>query len=141
MKNMKIYLIAITIAVIAGVGIYNIGVSPNSQYEKQRKDREDTQNKAKENEVEENEAEEVGEENEADEQTRLAKEAGVTREKAEAIALREVPGTIVDGELEKEDGKLIYSFDIRNTENQTSEVEVNAKTGKLVNSSDKDGGE
>ncbi len=65
----------------------------------------------------------------------LLKEAKITRTQAEQTALAKVPqGKITAGELEKEHGKLIWSFDIAspNSKNIT-EVQVDAKTGALAN--------
>src|SRR5436305_8066112 len=46
-------------------------------------------------------------------QATLRKEAKISEETARATALKEVPnGTIKSSELERENGKLIYSFDI-----------------------------
>ena len=49
----------------------------------------------------------------AETQADLQKEAKITEETARATALKEVPnGTVKSSELEREHGKLIYSFDI-----------------------------
>lgn len=64
----------------------------------------------------------------------LMKEANVSKAQAEKTALAKVPdGAIKSGELEREHGKLIWSFDIgtRGTRNIT-EVQVDAKDGKIV---------
>ncbi len=64
----------------------------------------------------------------------LIKEASVTRSEAEHIALSQVrDGKIHSAELEKEHGKLIWSFDISRpgTKNIT-ELQVDAKSGKIV---------
>ena len=64
---------------------------------------------------------------------KLAKQAKISMEKAREIAQAKEPnGTIEDAELEKEHGKLIYSFDIRNPKGTITEVQVDAKTGKVV---------
>jgi len=58
----------------------------------------------------------------------------ITRVEAEKVALARVPnGTIKDGELEKEHGGYIWSFDIAvpGTKDIT-EVHVDAKTGDVV---------
>ncbi|MDT4898904.1 MAG: hypothetical protein QOH25_3981 [Acidobacteriota bacterium] len=65
-------------------------------------------------------------------QARLAKQAKITMEQAREIALKRAPGTIEEGELEKEHGKLVYSFDIRNSQGTITEVQVNAKNGSIV---------
>lgn len=65
-------------------------------------------------------------------EAKLAKQARITRERAQQIALKRAPGTVENGELEKEHGKLVYSFDIRNAKGTIDEVQVSAITGKIV---------
>jgi uncharacterized membrane protein YkoI len=64
----------------------------------------------------------------------LAKEAKITRNEAEHIALSKVPdGRVSSGELERERGRLIWSFDIAKPGTRDiDEVQVDAKTGKVV---------
>ncbi len=64
----------------------------------------------------------------------LAAQAKVSRADAEAAALAKVPGgTIKDGELEKEHGKLIWSFDITTSDSKDiTEVAVCAMSGKVM---------
>jgi uncharacterized membrane protein YkoI len=64
----------------------------------------------------------------------LMKEAKLSKAQAEKTALGKVPnGTIKSGELEREHGKLIWSFDIgTNGTKNITEVQVNAKDGKIV---------
>ena len=52
-------------------------------------------------------------------------------EQAQKIALEKEPGKIESKELEKEQGKLIYSFDIR-TATGLHEVIVDAMTGNVI---------
>lgn len=68
------------------------------------------------------------------EQARLAAQAKVSRATAEQAALAKVPGgTIKEGELEKEKGKLIWSFDIATPgSTDISEVAVDAITGEVI---------
>lgn len=70
-------------------------------------------------------------------QAQLQKEATVTLADAEATALKEVPGGKLAGhELEREKGKLIYSFDIKVAgKSGTDEVNIDALTGALVDKS------
>ncbi len=50
---------------------------------------------------------------EKQEQAKLQAQAKISKEQAQQTALAKVPnGTVKDGELEKEKGKLIWSFDI-----------------------------
>src|SRR5215472_322108 len=71
---------------------------------------------------------------EAQKQAKLQAEAKVSRADAEKIALAKAPGgTIKEGELEKEKGKLIWSFDIATAgTTDIKEVQVNAITGEVV---------
>lgn len=64
----------------------------------------------------------------------LAAQAKVSRAAAERAALAKVPGgTITDGELEKEKGKLIWSFDITTPDSKDiTEVVVCAMSGEVV---------
>lgn len=73
----------------------------------------------------------TGQENSATE-AKLARHAKITREQAQEIALKRVPGAVESAELEKEHGKLVYSFDIRNAKGTIDEVQVSALTGKIV---------
>lgn len=71
-------------------------------------------------------------------QTKLAKQARITMEQAREIALKRAPGAIEEEELEKEHGKLVYSFDIRNEKDTLTEVQVNAKDGSIVSVEEED---
>ncbi len=66
-------------------------------------------------------------------QAKLAKKAKISPEQARKIATDKVPGTIVEEELEREDGKLVYSIEIRDANQKVFDVEVDAKTGAIVN--------
>lgn len=70
----------------------------------------------------------------AETQSELQKEAKMTMAEARALALRTVPNaTIKDGEIEREGGKLIYSFDMKVAgKTGIDEVNIDAMTGKLV---------
>ena len=67
-------------------------------------------------------------------QSALKKQATVTEAQARKSALTKVSkGTIKSSELEKENGKLIWSFDIAKSGTRNiTEVQVDAKTGKIV---------
>jgi hypothetical protein len=64
----------------------------------------------------------------------LAKKAKVSEEAAAKVALARVPnGRIQTVELEEENGKLIYSYDIKiAARSGIEEVGVSATTGKIV---------
>lgn len=65
-----------------------------------------------------------------------APHAKVPRSEAERIALAQVPnGVIKEGELEREHGRLIWSFDISTPGTKDiTEVHVDANTGKIISS-------
>src|SRR6478735_8772165 len=64
----------------------------------------------------------------------LESEATVSKAQAQETALSKVPGgTIKEGELEKEKGHLIWSFDISQAgTTDIKEVQVDAKTGQIL---------
>jgi uncharacterized membrane protein YkoI len=68
-------------------------------------------------------------------QATLQKEAKISEATARATALKEVPnGTVKSSELEREKGKLIYSYDITVPgKTGVDEVNVNAIDGAVVN--------
>ena len=68
------------------------------------------------------------------EQAALAAEAKVSEADARATALKEVPSATVDTfELEKEDGKLIYSYDLKVAGKEgIEEVQIDGITGAMV---------
>jgi uncharacterized membrane protein YkoI len=68
------------------------------------------------------------------EQAKLQKEAKISMDQAKEIALKHVKnGKIESSELERENGKLIYSFDIREAARKdVTEVNVDAMNGKIV---------
>lgn len=64
----------------------------------------------------------------------LSAKATITQERAAEIALARVPGgSVVEAELEKEHGKLVWSFDISQPNSKNIlEVQVDAKTGEIA---------
>ena len=70
----------------------------------------------------------------AETQAELQKEAKISEATARATALKEVPnGTVKSSELEREHGKLIYSYDITVPgKTGIDEVNVNAIDGSVV---------
>jgi Peptidase propeptide and YPEB domain len=67
-------------------------------------------------------------------QAELMKEATVSKSQAEKTALDKVPnGVIKSEEIEREHGKLIWSFDIGTSGKKSiTEVQVDAKAGEIV---------
>src|ERR1700744_5390526 len=69
-----------------------------------------------------------------DKQAKLMSEAKISKDTAQQTALAKVPnGTGKEGELEKEHGKLIWSFDVATPDSKDiTEVNVDAITGDVV---------
>ena len=67
-------------------------------------------------------------------QAELQKEAKMTMADARALAEKTVPkGKIASGEIEREGGKLIYSFDMKVPgKSGIDEVNIDAMTGTLI---------
>lgn len=65
-------------------------------------------------------------------QERLASQAKISMEQAREVALKRAPGEVESSELEREHGKLVYSFDIRNSAGTITEVQVSAINGRVV---------
>jgi len=64
----------------------------------------------------------------------LAKKAKISEPEAAAIAMKRVPkGKIEAVELEREDGKFLYSYDLRTPgKSGLDEVHIDAMTGKII---------
>ena len=65
-------------------------------------------------------------------QEKYAKQAKITMQQAKEIALKKVPGTIVEEDLEMEKGRLQYAFDVKDANGKVFDVEIDAKTGKVL---------
>lgn len=65
-------------------------------------------------------------------QNSVQKKKKIGMAKAREIALARATGKIEESELEKENGRLVYSFDIRNDKGTITEVQVEAYTGEVV---------
>ena len=61
-----------------------------------------------------------------------AKPKYIGMKRAKEIARSQVQGTIKSSELEKEHGKMIYSFDVKTADGGTTEVNIDAKTGAVI---------
>ncbi len=65
-------------------------------------------------------------------QAQLESTAKVSRSDAQRLALLQAPGTVEKGEIERENGKLVWSFDIRNPRGAITEVQIDAITGEVA---------
>ena len=67
------------------------------------------------------------------EQAKLQSQAKITMDQAREIALKKAQGEVKSSELEKESGKIVYSFDIQQpNEKKITEVQVSAIDGSIV---------
>ncbi len=66
------------------------------------------------------------------EKNEMAKKAKVSVEEASASALKELPGTIIEAELENEHGSLMWDIEVVTTDGTIREVHIDALTGKVV---------
>ena len=80
------------------------------------------------------ESEKSGRHEQHESQAQLQAEAKISKADAERIALSQAPnGSIKEGELEREKGKLIWSFDIAIPgAKEITEVNVDAVTGQVI---------
>lgn len=67
-----------------------------------------------------------------------AKQAKITMEAARTIAINRVNGQVVEEDLEKENGRLQYAFDIRTADGKIVDVEIDAMTGEILKADDDD---
>jgi uncharacterized membrane protein YkoI len=56
----------------------------------------------------------------------------VTMQQAQEIALKRVPGKILHVDMDLENGVLVYEVFILTSENRIFEVEILAKSGKVI---------
>ncbi|HEY6642057.1 PepSY domain-containing protein [Povalibacter sp.] len=49
-----------------------------------------------------------------------------------AIAQQAVPGEVIEVELERDDGKLIYEIKVLTTKGRVREIEIDARTGSVL---------
>lgn len=130
MKKNKTFAAIIALGLVFGIGLFGAAQNANAQ----QTDKQKTEKK-KGDDDEKNEKKEKGKERKN--QDNLMREATVTREQARATALRQVPGEVQEEEIEKENGKLVWAFDIKDANGKIFDVKVDAKTGAIV-SADED---
>ncbi len=56
----------------------------------------------------------------------------LSKKEARKIALEKVPGEVVEFEIEKEDGTLVYEFKIRKEDGTLKEIELDAYSGAVL---------
>ncbi len=62
----------------------------------------------------------------------LEKLAKISQTDAEKIALKKVYGTVVKTSLDNENGYVVYSVEIKDTQGKVFEVKVDAGNGKVL---------
>lgn len=71
----------------------------------------------------------------AQSQSQLRRHARIRPAAARRIALQREPGRILSAELEKEHGRIIYTYSIRTAHHGYREVNVDARNGRIVEDS------
>lgn len=125
MNFIKSHSLLMIFSLVLGIGIFGTAKSVNAQ-----KSNSKSKSKMEKKQKQENDDDEPT----PAEQAKLAKKAKITKEQAQAIALKEVPGEIIESEIEKENGILVWGFDIRRDDGKIWDVEIDAKTGKVLKS-------
>lgn len=122
MKKNKTHTLLMIFTLVLGIGVFGSIQTVNAQQTKPK-----TEKKQKQDDDDDEK------EPTPAEQAKLAKKAKITKEEAQAIALKKVPGEVIESEIEKEKGKLIWSFDIRSSsDGKIFDVEIDAKDGKIL---------
>ena len=78
------------------------------------------------------EADDDENEEDAQNQAELAKQAKITEDEAINAALEKVPGTVNEIELEVENGTVVYEIEVLSTDGTEQEVKVDAQTGEVL---------
>lgn len=104
------------VALAVGIGVFSLPQTANAQTDKEKKE--------KKQEREDDADEKVSPEE--------AKQAKISMEEAKSIALKRIDGSILEEELEKENGRLQYAFDIRAANGKVFDVEIDAMTGEVL---------
>jgi uncharacterized membrane protein YkoI len=76
----------------------------------------------------------------ANEQAALAGQAKITKDQAVQAAIAQVKGTVKDTHLEDENGVVVYNVAVIDDQKQTTEVKVDAISGKVLKA-EKDAGD
>lgn len=131
MKKTKSFAAFLALGLVFGIGLFGVAQTASAQNnDKQKSEKKQDRNDDEKNEKNENAKERKN-------QDKLMREATVTKEQARATALQRVPGEVLEEEIEKENGKLVWAFDIKDSNGKIFDVKVDAKTGAIV-SADED---
>ena len=115
----------LVMALVLGIGICSLPQNADAQTDK------DKNEKKQEREDDDNDADGKLSPEEA-------RQVKISLEEARAIALKRVGGTVLEEELEKENGRLQYAFDIRDQNGKIFDVEIDATTGAVLQAGEDD---
>ena len=62
----------------------------------------------------------------------MAKTAKITVEQAIKTATDKTPGVVIEAELEKKDGKVVWEVEVVTAEGKTAEIHVDADSGVVM---------
>lgn len=62
----------------------------------------------------------------------MAKAAKITVDQAIKTATDKTPGVVIEAELEKKDGKVVWEVEVVTTEGKTAEIHVDADSGVVM---------
>ena len=62
----------------------------------------------------------------------LIQKASISFDQAVEIALADVPGQVVEAELEREDGVVVWEIEVVDSQNQLFEFEIDANSGDIL---------
>ena len=125
MIKIKTLLGFLIMTLFLGIGICSLPQTVNAQTDKDKKEK-----KQEREDDDKDEDEKLSRED--------AKKAKISMEEARAIALKKVNGMVLEEELEKENGRLQYAFDIRAADGKVFDVEIDAMTGEVLQAEEDD---
>lgn len=108
-----------------GIGISSLSQTVNAQTDKENKE------KKQEREDDDKDVDE----NLSPEDKNQVK---ISMDDARSIALKRISGKVIDAELEKENGRLQYAFDIKTGDGKIFDVEIDAMTGGVLQAAEDD---
>jgi len=64
----------------------------------------------------------------------LIRNAALGIDQAMKIALAEMPGKVIEAEIEQDDGVIVWEIEVLNSQNQVYEFEIDANSGVIIES-------
>jgi uncharacterized membrane protein YkoI len=122
MKIIKLNSFLLFLGLVLGIGVFGTAQNVNAQNKDDKK--------VEKHDKDDDDGDDIYDSPEM--QKKLAKEAKISKADAEKIALKRVPGRVMESELDKEKGKVVWEFEIKTAEEKVFEVAVDAKTGEIV---------